>query len=156
GELLVRGPWIASSYVGGHSPERWTADGFFRTGDVARVDEHGFIQLTDRIADLIKSGGEWIATQELENALMCHPAVKEAAVIGVVHPKWSERPLACVVLKPGATATPDELRAYLAPSFVKFWLPDAFVFVQSIPRTSAGKFKKTELRDQFRDWKWEH
>jgi fatty-acyl-CoA synthase len=87
---------------------------------------------------------------------MCHPAVKEAAVIGVVHPKWSERPLACVVLKPGATATPDELRAYLAPSFVKFWLPDAFVFVQSIPRTSAGKFKKTELRDQFRDWKWEH
>jgi len=155
GELLVRGPWIASSYVGGHSPERWTADGFFRTGDVARVDQHGFVQLTDRIADLIKSGGEWIATQELENALMGHPAVKEAAVIGVAHPKWSERPIACVVLKPGATATADELRAHLAPSFAKFWLPDAFDFVESIPRTSAGKFKKTELRDKYRDWKWD-
>ena len=154
GEVLVRGPWIASAYAGGHSPDRWTADGYFRTGDVARVDEHGFIQLVDRIADLIKSGGEWIATQELENALMGHPAVREAAVIGVAHPKWSERPLAVVVLKAGAACTPDDLRAHLAPRFAKFWLPDAFVFVEAIPRTSAGKFKKTELRERFRDWAW--
>jgi len=154
GEVLIRGPWIAASYAGGHTPERWTADGYFRTGDVARIDQHGYIQLTDRIADLIKSGGEWIASQELENALMGHPAVREAAVIGVAHPKWGERPLAAVVLRENATATADELRAYLAPKFAKFWLPDAFVFVDAIPRTSAGKFKKTELREQFRDHAW--
>jgi len=150
GELMCRGPWIAGSYAGGHSPDRWTADGWFRTGDVARVDQHGFIQLTDRVADLIKSGGEWIASQELENALMGHPAVREAAVVGVPHPKWSERPLAAIVLKPGAQATAEELRTHLAAKFPKFWLPDAFVFVDAIPRTSAGKFKKTELRDTYR------
>jgi fatty-acyl-CoA synthase len=150
GELQVRGPWIAAAYTGGHTPERWTSDGWFRTGDVARVDAHGFVQLTDRVADLIKSGGEWIASQELENALMGHAAVKEAAVIGVPHARWSERPLAAVVLKPGAVATADELRAHLAPKFPKFWLPDAFVFVEAIPRTSAGKFKKTELRHTFK------
>jgi fatty-acyl-CoA synthase len=154
GEVLIRGPWIAASYAGGHTPERWTSDGFFRTGDVARIDEHGFIQLTDRVADLIKSGGEWIASQEIENALMGHPAVREAAVIGVPHPKWSERPLAAIVLKEGKTVTPDELRAFLAPKFAKFWLPDAFEFVDAIPRTSAGKFKKTELREKYRNWQW--
>jgi fatty-acyl-CoA synthase len=154
GEVLIRGPWIAGSYAGGHTPDRWTSDGYFRTGDVARIDPHGFIKLTDRIADLIKSGGEWIASQELENALMGHPAVREAAVIGVAHPKWSERPLAAIVLKDGVTTTPDELRDFLAPRFPKFWLPDAFVFVDAIPRTSAGKFKKTELRDKFRTWQW--
>ncbi|MEO8550679.1 MAG: long-chain fatty acid--CoA ligase, partial [Kofleriaceae bacterium] len=154
GELLVRGPWIASAYAGGHTPERWTDDGYFRTGDVARLDRDGYIQLTDRIADLIKSGGEWIASQELENALMGHPSVKEAAVIGCAHPKWGERPLAAVVLKDGAACTADELRAFLAPKFAKYWLPDAFVFVETIPRTSAGKFKKTELRETYRDWKW--
>ncbi|HLL23582.1 MAG TPA: AMP-binding protein, partial [Kofleriaceae bacterium] len=150
GELLVRGPWVAGRYTGNHTPERWTSDGWFRTGDVARMDEHGFVQLTDRVADLIKSGGEWIASQELENALMGHPAVREAAVVGVPHPKWSERPLAAIVLKPGATATADELRAHLAPKFPKFWLPDEVVFVDAIPRTSAGKFKKTELRETYR------
>jgi fatty-acyl-CoA synthase len=154
GEVLIRGPWIAAAYAGGHTPERWTSDGYFRTGDVARVDKHGFIKLTDRIADLIKSGGEWIASQELENALMGHPAVREAAVIGVAHPKWSERPLAVVVLKDGMTVTAEELREFLAPRFPKFWLPDAVVFVDAIPRTSAGKFKKTELREKFRDWAW--
>ena len=154
GEVVIRGPWIAAAYAGGHTPDRWTSDGYFRTGDVARLDRHGFIQLTDRIADLIKSGGEWIASQELENALMGHPAVREAAVIGVAHPKWGERPLAAVVLRAGMTCTPDELRAFLAPRFAKFWLPDAFVFVEAIPRTSAGKFKKTELRAQFKDWTW--
>ena len=154
GEVLVRGPWIAARYAGHQTPERWTPDGYFRTGDVARVDKHGYIQLTDRIADLIKSGGEWIASQELENALMGHAAVREAAVIGVSHPKWGERPLAAVVLKPGLAATADELRAFLVPRFPKFWLPEAFVFVEAIPRTSAGKFKKSELRDKYRDWKW--
>ncbi|HET9619810.1 MAG TPA: long-chain fatty acid--CoA ligase [Kofleriaceae bacterium] len=150
GEVLVRGPWIARAYHGGATPERWTADGMFRTGDVARMDGFGFVQLTDRIADLIKSGGEWIASQELENALMGHPAVREAAVIGVPHPRWSERPIAVYVLKPGATASVDELRAHLAAKFPKFWLPDAFERVETIPRTSAGKFLKTALRDQFR------
>ncbi len=154
GEVLIRGPWIAASYAGGHTPERWTSDGYFRTGDVARMDEHGFIQLTDRVADLIKSGGEWIASQEIENALMGHPAVREAAVIGVPHPKWSERPLAAIVLKDGQTVGADELRDFIAPKFAKFWLPDAFVFVDTIPRTSAGKFKKTELRDKYKTWQW--
>jgi fatty-acyl-CoA synthase len=152
GELLVRGPWVAGRYSGNATPERWTADGWFRTGDVARVDEHGFVQLTDRVADLIKSGGEWIASQELENMLMGHPAVREAAVIGVAHPKWSERPLAAVVLKPGASATADDLREHLAAKFPKYWLPDAFVFIDTIPRTSAGKFKKTELRETYREY----
>ncbi len=154
GEVQIRGPFVASGYLGGYTPERWTDDGFFKTGDVARIDKHGFIQLTDRVADMIKSGGEWIASQELENALMGHPSVKEAAVIGVAHPRWSERPLAVVVLKEGATCTPEELRTLLAPKFAKFWIPEAFAFVDAIPRTSAGKFKKTELREKFRDWKW--
>jgi fatty-acyl-CoA synthase len=154
GEVLIRGPWIAASYAGGHSPERWTTDGYFRTGDVARVDKHGFLQLVDRVADLIKSGGEWIASCELETALMCHPAVREAAVVGVPHPKWSERPLAVVVLRAGASCTADDLRAFLAPRFAKFWLPDAYVFADEIPRTSAGKFKKTELRERYRAWQW--
>ncbi len=108
------------------------------------------MQLTDRIADLIKSGGEWIASQELENALMGHPAVREAAVVGVPHPKWSERPLAVYVLKPGATASIDELRAHLATRFPRFWVPDAFEAIDAIPRTSAGKFLKTVLRERFR------
>jgi fatty-acyl-CoA synthase len=157
GEVQVRGPWVASRYATLQAPDRWVHEGgvdWFRTGDVAHVDEHGFVQLVDRVADLIKSGGEWIASQELENALMGHPAVKEAAVIGVAHPKWSERPLAIVVVKPDVTIEADELRAFLAARFPKFWLPDAFEFVGAIPRTSAGKFKKTELRDTYRDWQW--
>jgi fatty-acyl-CoA synthase len=152
GEVLCRGPWIAAGYHGGAAPERWTADGYFRTGDVARVDAHGFVQLTDRISDLIKSGGEWIASQELENVLMGHPAIREAAVVGVPHPKWSERPLAVCVLKPGATASADELRAYLAAKFPKFWLPDAFEVIDTIPRTSAGKFQKSALRERYRQY----
>lgn len=147
GELMVRGPWIAGSYMGGATPERWTEDGWFRTGDVAKVDAHGFVQLTDRVADLIKSGGEWIASQEIENVLMGHPSVKEAAVVGVPHPKWSERPIAVVVLKAGLEATSDELKAYVGERFPKYWIPDAIVFSDAIPRTSAGKFKKTELRE---------
>ena len=151
GEVLVRGPWITGRYFGLDAKERFTSDGYFRTGDVANVDRFGFVQLVDRIADLIKSGGEWIATVELENALMGHPAVREAAVVGVPHPKWSERPIAAVVMKEGAVVSEDELRAHLAPLFAKFWLPDSFVFMDAIPRTSAGKFKKTELREKLRD-----
>jgi fatty-acyl-CoA synthase len=158
GEVLVRGPWIAGGYTGGHMPERWTRDGFFRTGDVARVDARGYVQLCDRMADLIKSGGEWIASAELESAIMGHAAVREAAVIGVAHPKWVERPLAVVVLKSAdaeRSAVERELRGALATRFPKFWVPDAFVFAESIPRTSTGKFKKTELRERYRGWKWE-
>ena len=153
GELVIRGPWVASSYVGGHMPDRWTKDGFFRTEDVAKIDRLGIVQLTDRVTDLVKSGGEWISSQELENALMGHPAVKEAAVIGVPHEKWSERPIAIVVFREGQSASPEELRAHLAPGFAKFWLPDAFEVVDAIPRTTTGKFLKTALRKTYRDYK---
>ena len=156
GELEVRGPWVAARYY--NSPEqahRWTEDGWFKTGDVATLDDEGFVKIVDRAKDLVKSGGEWISSVDIENTLMGHPAVKEAAVVGVPHPKWQERPLAAVVLKEGAKATPEELREFLGQSFAKWQLPDAFVFMEAIPRTSVGKFKKIALREQFADWKWE-
>ena len=124
--------------------DRFTEDGWFRTGDIVTIDERGCIELADRAKDLVKSGGEWISSVALETALMGHPAVAEAAVIAVPHPKWDERPLAVVVLKPGQTATADELRAFLAPNFAKWWLPDAIEFADEIPRTSVGKFKKDD------------
>ncbi len=156
GEIEVRGPWVAASYY--NMPEearKWSPDGWLRTGDMGHMDEHGYLKLVDRSKDLIKSGGEWISSVDLENALMGHPAVKEAAVIGVPHPKWQERPLAVVVLNPGATAQPAELREFLTAKFAKWQLPDAFVFANEIPRTSVGKFRKTALREQFSDWRWE-
>jgi len=156
GEIEIRGPWIAASYY--ESPDqayRWTDDGWFRTGDVATMDEDGYVKIVDRAKDLVKSGGEWISSVDLENTLMGHPAVKEACVVGIPHPKWQERPLAAVVLKDGAHATPEDLRAFLAESFAKWQLPDAFVFLDAIPRTSVGKFKKIALREQFANWKWE-
>jgi fatty-acyl-CoA synthase len=156
GELEVRGPWVAASYY--NAPEeqhRWTADGWFKTGDVASIDAEGYVKIADRSKDLIKSGGEWISSVDLENALMGHPAVREAAVIGVPHPKWQERPLAVVVLKEGARATPEQLRSFLATKFAKWQLPDAFAFAGEIPRTSVGKFLKLKLRQQYADWKWE-
>jgi len=153
GELEVRGPWIASAYYNRDDcSDRFTDDGWFRTGDIVTIDESGTIQVQDRSKDVIKSGGEWISSVALECALMGHPAVAEAAVIPVQHPKWAERPLAAVVLKPGASASVDELREFLAPQFPKFWLPDAFEFIDAIPRTSAGKFKKSELRQRFKDY----
>jgi fatty-acyl-CoA synthase len=156
GELQVRGPWVAGSYYQApNEAHRWTDDGWFKTGDVATMDTEGFIKIVDRAKDLVKSGGEWISSVDLENTLMGHPAVKEAAVVGVPHPKWQERPLAAVVLKDGAAATPEELREFLSQSFAKWQLPDAFVFLAEIPRTSVGKFKKTALRDQFANWKWD-
>jgi len=156
GEIEIRGPWIAASYY--ESPDqahRWTEDGWFRTGDVATMDEEGYVKIVDRAKDLVKSGGEWISSVDLENTLMGHPAVKEACVVGIPHPKWQERPLAAVVLKDGARARPEELRAFLAESFAKWQLPDAFVFLDAIPRTSVGKFKKIALREQFANWKWD-
>jgi fatty-acyl-CoA synthase len=154
GELEVRGPWIASGYYDrADAADRFTDDGWFKTGDIVTIDEDATLQVQDRTKDLIKSGGEWISSVALECALMGHPAVAEAAVIPVKHPKWDERPIAAVVLKPGHTASPAELRAFLAPRFSKFWLPDAFEFVEAIPRTSAGKFKKSALREQFKDYR---
>ena len=154
GELHVRGPWVARSYFQNPAEaDKFTMDGWFRTGDVVAVDPEGYIRITDRSKDLIKSGGEWISSVDLENALMGHPAVKEAAVVAVPHTKWVERPVACVVLKEGARATEDELREYLEPLFARFWLPDAFVFMDQIPRTSVGKFQKSALRERLKDMK---
>jgi fatty-acyl-CoA synthase len=153
GELEVRGPWIASAYY--ERPDcadRFTDDGWFKTGDIVTIDGDATITIQDRSKDLIKSGGEWISSVALECALMGHPAVAEAAVIPVTHPRWAERPLAAVVLKPGAEASPSDLRGFLAPQFPKFWLPDAFEFIDAIPRTSAGKFKKSELRERFKGY----
>jgi fatty-acyl-CoA synthase len=150
GELEVRGPWVAAAYYDApETSERWTGDGWFRTGDIVSIDPRGFIQIKDRSKDVIKSGGEWISSVDLENALMAHPAVAEAAVIAVPDEKWAERPLGVVVLKEGAAATVDDLRDFLAPQFAKWWLPDRFEFVAEIPKTSVGKFRKTALREQF-------
>ena len=150
GELEVRGPWIAAGYHDLDSESgKWSEDGWFRTGDVVTIDAHGYIKITDRIKDLIKSGGEWISSVDLENALVGHPKVAETAVIAVPDAKWGERPLAVVVLKPGQQATQDELREFLAPKFARFWLPDTFSFVNEIPRTSTGKMMKAKLREQF-------
>jgi fatty-acyl-CoA synthase len=150
GELEVRGVWVASSYY--DSPEaadRWTDDGWFKTGDVVTIEPNGYIEIQDRSKDLVKSGGEWISTVALENALMGHAAVAEAAVIAVPDEKWAERPLAVVVLKQGAATTGDELRDHIAPHFAKWWLPDRYEFVDEIPKTAVGKFRKTALRERF-------
>ncbi|MBY0588972.1 long-chain fatty acid--CoA ligase [bacterium] len=153
GELEVRGPWVAASYY--NNPEAatsFTHDGWFKTGDIVSIHPNGCIQIQDRAKDVIKSGGEWISSVELENAIMGHPAVAEAAVVAAFHPKWAERPLACVVLRQGKTCSASEVREYLAERFAKWWLPDAVVFVSEIPRTSAGKFLKSKLRDEFKDY----
>jgi fatty-acyl-CoA synthase len=150
GELEVRGPWVAAAYYESpDSADRWTDDGWFKTGDIVAIHPRGFIQIKDRSKDVIKSGGEWISSVALENALMGHPAVAEAAVIAVPDDRWTERPLAAVVLKKGASADGDELREFLTPQFAKWWLPDRFEFVEEIPKTSVGKFRKTALREQF-------
>ena len=155
GELQVRGPFVAARYYNDDTQnDKWTTDGWFITGDVATIDAEGYMKLTDRTKDLIKSGGEWISSVDLENALMGHPSVKEAAVIAVPHPKWDERPLAVVVLKDGAHAEPVALKDFLAAKFAKWWLPDGYAFVPEIPKTSAGKFLKSKLREQFEDWAW--
>lgn len=153
GELEIRGAWIASSYY--NTPEasdRFTEDGWFKTGDVVTIDQYGYVKITDRAKDLIKSGGEWISSVDLENEIMAHPKVAEAAVIALPHPKWQERPLAVVVLKQGQTATTEEIIEFLTPKFTKWQLPDAVEFVEAIPRTATGKFLKLALRDKFKDY----
>jgi fatty-acyl-CoA synthase len=149
GELEVRGPWVVKGYLGGEGKDRFTADGWFKTGDVVTIDAAGYMRICDRSKDVIKSGGEWISSVDLENALMAHPAVLEAAVFAGHHPKWDERPLAAIVLKPNAKATDAELLAHLDGRFPKFWMPDAFIFIDQVPRTSTGKFLKTKLRELY-------
>ena len=149
GELECRGPWITGSYYHDPAPEKFH-DGWLRTGDVGTLDPAGFLRLTDRAKDVIKSGGEWISSMELENLIMAHPAVAEAAVIGVPDDKWGERPLAAVVLRPDAgPVTPDELRAYLGERIPRWQLPERWCFIDEVPKTSVGKFKKTTLREQY-------
>jgi fatty-acyl-CoA synthase len=149
GELEVRGPWVAAAYHRGSGAEKFTEDGWFQTGDVVRIDSRGCIRICDRSKDLVKSGGEWISSVDVENLLMAHPCVAEAAVIAVPDERWGERPLAVVVLHEGKEATPDELRQHLSQDFAKWQLPERVEFVEAIPRTATGKFKKTDLREQF-------
>lgn len=146
GELEVRGPWVAGAYVGGASPESFTPDGWFRTGDVVQFNPQGLMQIVDRDKDLIRSGGEWISSVALENALACHPDVREAAVIAVPHPKWQERPRAYLVLREGAAADPAAWRRHLEAEFPAWQCPDDFVVTASLPRTSTGKLDKRQLR----------
>ena len=151
GELLIRGPWIAAEYYRDPRSPQSFVDGWLRTGDVCKITPDGYVRITDRAKDVIKSGGEWISTIELENTLMAHPAVAEAAVVGVKHEKWQERPIALAVLAPEAVATEEELLAFLGERVAKWWLPDRVMFVDAIPKTGTGKFDKKVVRDQYAD-----
>jgi fatty-acyl-CoA synthase len=154
GLLKVRGPWICREYFRPQAPDSTHGqDGWMSTGDVVTIDKDGFIQVTDRAKDVIKSGGEWISSIGLENAAAGHPGVAEAAVIGIPHPKWQERPLLIVVKKPGQQLTGDELLEWLKERVAKWWLPDEVVFIDAIPHTATGKIHKTVLREQFKDYK---
>ena len=151
GALQVKGHWVVDTYFG-KDENAMTEDGWFDTGDVGIIHPDGTLQLTDRTKDVIKSGGEWISSVEIENELMAHPKIREAAVIGVPHPKWSERPLACVVLEAGQEMTRDDVLVHLAPILAKWQLPDDVVFIDEVPKTSVGKFSKKTLRDRFADY----
>jgi fatty-acyl-CoA synthase len=153
GDLLVRGPWITNGYFKGEGGDVLREDDWFPTGDVATIDPDGYMQITDRSKDVIKSGGEWISSIDLENAAMAHPAVAEAAVIGVAHPKWDERPLLIVPKKPDADIDKTELIEFLAGKVAKWWLPDDVQFVEAIPHTATGKILKTRLREDFKSYK---
>ncbi|MCX2930856.1 long-chain fatty acid--CoA ligase [Mycobacterium sp. CVI_P3] len=155
GEVQAAGPWIASSYY--HSEDHhasFTDDGWLRTGDVAVCDPYGSLLLVDRTKDLVKSGGEWISSVQLENEIMSHPKVAEAAVIAIPHERWVERPLACVVVKSGESLTAEEVIDHLVPRVAKWWLPDAVEFIDAVPKTSVGKFSKKTLRAQFEDYRF--
>jgi fatty-acyl-CoA synthase len=152
GRLMVRGACVAREYFKGEGGEILDADGFFDTGDVATIDPYGNMQITDRAKDVIKSGGEWISTIEIENLAVGHPKVAEAAVIGVAHPKWDERPLLVIVLKKDQQASKDEMLAYLQGKIAKWWMPDDVAFVDEIPHTATGKIQKMALREQFKDY----
>jgi fatty-acyl-CoA synthase len=153
GVLYVRGPWIASDYFrdAAASKEALDHEGWFSTGDVATIDEHGYMHITDRAKDMVRSGGEWISSIALENAAVGHPALAEAAVIAAPHPKWGERPLLIAVRRPGARVEPAEILEFLAGKVAKWWLPDEVVFVDELPHTATGKIKKSALRERFRD-----
>jgi len=152
GELQAAGPWVTADYYNDdRAPQSFTEDGWLRTGDVAVITPEGFVRIVDRTKDVVKSGGEWISSVELENEIMSHPAVAEAAVIGVPHPKWSERPLACVVVVEGEQLTREEVLDYLDGRVAKWWLPDDVVFIDEVPKTSVGKFSKKDLRERFAD-----
>jgi fatty-acyl-CoA synthase len=153
GRLKVRGPAIASGYYGGAGAEHFDKEGWFDTGDVAHIDTQGYMEITDRAKDVIKSGGEWISTIALENLAVGHPDVAEAAAIGIAHPKWDERPLLVVVPKSGKSPTKEDVIDYLNGKVAKWWIPDDIVFVEEIPHTATGKIQKTTLRDQFRDYR---
>ena len=150
GELEVRGPWVAGSYYRGRDAEKF-ADGWLRTGDVGKIDSRGYVTLTDRAKDVIKSGGEWISSVELENHLMGHPDVVEAAVVGISDDRWQERPLAAVVLRDDATVTAAQLRDYLRDKVVRWWLPERWTFLDEVPKTSVGKFDKKVIRSRYSD-----
>ena len=150
GEIQAAGPWIAKEYYRGEGGgAQFTEDGWLRTGDVAAADRYGFVRLVDRTKDLVKSGGEWISSVDLENEIMSHPKIAEAAVIAIPHERWVERPIACVVVKPGEKLTSAEVLDYLRPRVAKWWLPDAVEFIDEVPKTSVGKFSKKTLRDKF-------
>ena len=150
GELQAAGPWVTATYYDDErAPESFTSDGWLRTGDVAVIDSNGYVRIVDRTKDVVKSGGEWISSVELENEIMAHPSVAEAAVIGVPHPKWAERPLACVVLKQGESLTKEDVLTFLEGRVATWWLPDDVVFIDEVPKTSVGKFSKKDLRDRF-------
>ena len=153
GEIEVRGPWVAKQYFRTDEPgEQFSPDGWLRTGDVAAISPLGYVRLVDRTKDLVKSGGEWISSVDIENAIMGHPKVAEAAVIAVPHPKWSERPLACVVVKDGEDVSREDILAFLAERLSKWQVPDDVVFIDEVPKTSVGKFSKKTLRDKFEDY----
>jgi fatty-acyl-CoA synthase len=153
GRLKVRGPAVARSYFKVDDDVVFEPDGFFDTGDVATIDRYGFMHITDRAKDVIKSGGEWISSIDLENLAVGHPKVAEAAVIGVSHPKWDERPLLVIVLKKGETATKDDILAFMQGKVAKWWIPDDVVFVDEIPHTATGKIQKLTLRQQFKGYR---
>jgi fatty-acyl-CoA synthase len=152
GNLLVKGPWVIDSYFRGEGGDV-LEDGWFPTGDVATIDADGYMQITDRSKDVIKSGGEWISSIELENIAVGHPAVAEAAVVGVPHPKWGERPLLVAQLKPGAELAGEALLAFYRGKTAPWWIPNAVVFVDALPHTATGKLLKTELRRRYADYR---
>ena len=154
GELQVRGPWVVGEYYKDERSPACFQDSWFRTGDICTIDADGFIQITDRLKDVIKSGGEWISSVELENEIMAHPKVLEAGVVGLAHPRWQERPLACVVVKPGQQMTKEEVMDHLQARVAKWWLPADVVFIDALPKTSVGKIAKRDLRERFKDYDW--
>jgi fatty-acyl-CoA synthase len=154
GHLKVSGPWVCAQYYNEPPGPAHDDEGWFSTGDVATIDADGYMQITDRSKDVIKSGGEWISSIELENTAVAHPDVIEAAAIGIAHPKWDERPLLVVVRRPGSDLDRDALLAFFEGKIAKWWLPDDVVFVEELPHTATGKLLKTKLRDQFRDYRF--